>query len=126
MNKGYRFNIMNLERITKININESFKSEIIKIINSFFNNNNINITINNFDIKILSILLNNRNILKYIKIKKEIKKRKNSNKNVFKLNNNKYFILFVYFYISLITNKQKDKIGDKENNIISLEYIFNI
>ena len=126
MNKGYRFNIMNLEGITKVNINESFKSEIIKIINSFFNNNNINITINNFDIKILSILLGSRNILKYIKIKKEIKKRRNSNKNVFKLNNNKYFILFVYFYISLITNKQKDKIGDKENNIISLEYIFNI
>ena len=93
--------------------------------------------INDSDIKKLSYFLSNKNILKYIHIRKEIKRKigyilNRSNEKFLhskehkSLNNNKYFISLVYIYISIIIEKQKNKIEDKNEvgYILSLNDIF--
>ena len=124
---------MDLKCEKQINI----EKEIIKNINTFFNSHYFNILINDSDIKILSYFLRNKYILKYIHIRKEIKRKisyiLNHSKEKFlhskehiSLNNNKYFISLVYIYISIIVEKQKNKIEDKNelSYILSLNDIF--
>ena len=112
---------------------------IIKSINKFFNDHNIKIDIRDSDIIIIDYLLNNKIILnKFIK-NNEIKERNNNinlilKKKIIKfkkhitLNDNKYFLLFIYIIIYIIKNKQHNKSNfeEKEQYSIAFRKIFNI